>query len=186
MRHYNVTAHTYIDRKFVGTQDAACWACFNQENNFNRKYKTNAQFFFNKVVYIDDFHQEKTKKYQSLLVKTINKITPCKIVKKPNGKRYIRIRLLRSYDQSLIILNFIRNLWHEPEQGYTEKFFEALKKAEHKDALEKLTWANKEACPNVMYSPGHSNVHKKDLLKIKNSKQLLEYKGNDTYMFLTK
>lgn len=186
MRHYDVTAYTYINRKFVGVKEAACWAIFKYSCNFNPSYKTDDKFFHNKVVYIANFDEEETRKYQTLLISTINKITPCRIVKKPNKQKFIRLRLLKSYDQSLIVLNFIRNLWHEPTEGYTSAFFEALSKAKQKDRLERLTWANKEACAkNLLYSPGHSNAHKKELLKVKNSKQLLKYKGNCTYTFLT-
>jgi len=137
-----------------------------------------------KFIYLSDYNQPETLEYQNLIVSVINEITPCKLVNIDNVW-YIKFKLLGTYDQSLILLSFIRNLWYEPKAGYSKKFFESLKVATQEDPLERLTWANKEACDDAGYGYGHSNVHKKSSLKVKKSKQLLEYKGLCTRTFLT-
>lgn len=150
-------------------------------------------------IYIENFQTEKTKSEIDRLVNVINEITPCKVVviKK---KEYIEFKLLETYDQSLILLNFIRNLWHTPGGNvynsakrktelqfpdYTETFFSTFKKSRYKDPLKRLTKANVEACPEKAQSVGHSNVHAKERLKIKSTKDLLSFTGASTLIFLT-
>lgn len=134
---------------------------------------------YNPVI-IGRFRHLSTKKYRKLLVSLINKITPCKI----KGAK-IYYTPIEGYDNNLILLSFIRNLWHEPKAGYTKKFFEALKKSDLKDPLERLTFANKEACEEDNYPAGHCNCHKKSKLKIKSTKDLIGKKLVSTQHFLT-
>jgi hypothetical protein len=132
-------------------------------------------------VFIDKFNHPKTAKYQSLLISLINTITPCSIVTR-DGKKYIKFKLMKTYDQSLVLLNFIRNLWHEPLSGYSVDFFKMLKGAKYKDPLARLMWANKEAVKmnkrQPIYALGHSNVHPFDRLKIKRASMLKRYCGS--------
>ncbi len=144
-----------------------------------------------KDIYISNYDEPETRKYQPLLVNTVNEITPCEFVE-VKDKKYIQFKLLETYDQSLVLLNFVRNLWHSPpipqaKVPYHKVFFETLEKSEHQDPLEKLTYANKEACPdNLLYGAiGHSNVFNKKMLKLKKKDDLLKYKGNSTQVFLT-
>lgn len=137
------------------------------------------------VIYIDQYEYPKTKEYIDLIVKTVNEITPCSIV---DG--YIRVQLLPRYDQSLIILNFIRALWNEKDYyaGYSVAFFKALSIQTEGDALERLLKANKIACEEInvqMENDDHSNCYRAKLLKIKNIKQLYEFEGISTRIFLT-
>lgn len=139
------------------------------------------------IIYIEQFTFPKTSHNIPLLLSLINKITPCEIVK-INDVEYIRYKLIKTYDQNLILLNFIRNLWNAEIKGYNELFFMYLKEgSSYQDPLEILTDANKKACVNICtkYSPGHSNIHLANELKIKNTKQLLGYKGLTTEKFLT-
>jgi hypothetical protein len=156
-------------------------------------------------IYISQFDCPETAKYQDLLIGLINEITPCSF-ETVNGVKYIKYRLmdagaaegifLGQYNKNLILLNFIRNLWHEPpsggglKAGYLARFFTALAKSDekYKDPLQRLTWANKEACEfnktPYKYSPGHSNVHESHTLKIKTTAQLMAFKCNSTGEFL--
>lgn len=149
----------------------ACWGGVQNHWGIEHEY-----------VYIDSFTVAKTSKYQRLLITLINKITPCSIVTRKT-KKYIKFKLMQTYDQSLVLLNFIRNLWHEPLPGYSKDFFEVLRKSKkYKDPLARLTWANKEAVrlnkQQIIYAPGHSNVHPVDKLKIRRASTLKRYKGS--------
>ena len=179
--------------ELIKNTDYACWAGI-------RKLPAGS------FIYIDQYENEETKQYIDLLINTINKITSCKIVE-IDKKEYIEFKLLQTYDQSLVLLNFIRNLWHAPGgtyydyttkaikikyPEYIDKFFHILKETSYKDPLAKLTDANKQACflenpktHNFGFSPGHSNVHKEDTLKIKYSKDLFNFNGLSTMTFLT-
>lgn len=142
---------------------------------------------FNNNIYIFNYDIPETRKYQELLIGTINQITPCAITKK-DGRNFIKYTILETYDQNLILLNFIRNLWHEPHKGYVARFFEnlILSGLEQKDPLARLTWANKQACPqHLVYPPGHSNVYMHKTLRVKEAVALIKYKGYNTYSFLT-
>jgi hypothetical protein len=133
-------------------------------------------------VIIDKFTYASTAKYQRLLISLINEITPCSIITR-KSKKYIKFKLLGTYDKSLVLLNFIRNLWHEPLPGYSKDFFEVLRTSKkYKDPLARLMWANKKAVEmnarKIIYSPGHSNVHPPERLKIKRSYMLKRMKSN--------
>lgn len=136
------------------------------------------------IVYIDQYTYPLTEKYIPLIISLVNKITPCSIV---DG--YIRVQLLSTYDQSLIVLNFIRNLWNQPWsfKNYNEEFFRALAKGRRKDPIARLTAANKVACTNVKATYiGHSNCFAGNTLKIKTTEELLKFKGTEIQTFLTK
>jgi len=142
------------------------------------------------------------------LIELVNEITHCKIIKKTISieeishddiyfKSYLdkellllKFDLLKTYDQNLILLNFIRNYWYSPKDDYSKNFFELLNNKEFckfRDPLKILTNANKEACRlnNVMHSHGHSNTQPHNLLKVKTKQQLLDYAGFSTRSFLT-
>lgn len=142
------------------------------------------------------------------VIELVNKITPCKIIKKTVSveeishdnayfKPYLdkellllKFDLLKTYDQNLILLNFIRNYWYSPKDDYSKNFFELLNNKEFckfRDPLKILTNANKEACRlnSVMNSYGHSNTQPHDRLKVKTKQQLLDYAGFSTASFLT-
>lgn len=140
------------------------------------------------IVYIDKYKEPETEKYIELIIGLVNEITPCSI---QDG--YIKFQLLETYDQSLILLNFIRNLWNktEPLRRYSEEFFEILSKEILEDPLSRMMSANKKACSkaevwgNLSYPPGHSNCHTEETLAIKTVEELLSYKGGSTKQFLT-
>lgn len=175
MRTFSCYFRYYYGDVLRNNELTVCWAGANTPN------------LFGKDIYIRKYTEKKTDKYQDLLIDIINEITPCK--KKTLGEllskeEYIQFRMLSCFNKSLVLLSFIRNLWHEPIAGYTDKFFKALEKSgeKYKDPLERLTWANKEACTDgSMYSPGHSNVHPKEKLLIRKKEDLLK----TTYMSST-
>lgn len=174
MRTYACYLYTMKNDKLTDTTSTACFACVSHH--------------LGKDLYIDRYTEDETKDYIDLIVKTINGVTLCELVT-INNKDYIRIELLNGYNQNLILLNFIRNLWHEPFAGYSLNFFKALEKEQDKDALVRLTTANKKALEikeyNNNYSPGHSNVHKASSLKIKTKEDLLKGEPASTASFLT-
>lgn len=130
-----------------------------------------------KEIFIKNFTCLKTQRNQSLLVKIINQITPCKVVT-INKEKYIKYKLLKYYNNNLVLLNFIRNLWYSPRIGLSSYFFKVLRKL-HKyfpdaDPLEKLTRANKITCGkyHIFYQEHHSNCNSKSDLKLKTKCQL--------------
>lgn len=159
----------------IPASHGACWGMLQGETR-------------ERIIYIGSFDEPETQKYQPLLLGLVNKITLCKLYEHKINKRLIQFQMLSTYDQSLVLLNFIRNLWHQPIPHYTSNFFIALEKSEeyYSDPLERMTWANIRAVQAgvMLYgNVGHSNVHKN--LKVKSTKQLLDYKGNSTQAFLT-
>ena len=185
---YTALYWTMVDGKLIECSNKVCWAGLRYNFNYDLILNANFDKFEFATIYIGDYDRNSTREYQDVLVSTINEITPCQ-KEMIEGKELIKLKLLKTYDQSLIILNFIRNLWYDPLPSYALDFFVALMIANHdmtfKDPLSRLLWANKEACKHAIYSCGHSNVHKPNKLKIKTVPQLLGYMGDDTYRFLT-
>lgn len=192
--------------KLVKNSNSACWAGLRRyevskkpDGNLNYgsgKYVMQEDY---NTIYIDEFEMPRTKDHIDLMVKIVNEITPCELVT-INKKKYIKFKMLKTYDQSLVVLNFVRNLWFEPipfmtgskeynaKVGlYTDTFFETLKKSRFKDPLKKLTRANKVACEKAGAKSyyGHSNFNIASKLNIKETSQLLKYKGESTSGFLT-
>lgn len=147
-------------------------------------------------IYIGDYERKETIVYAVHLINLINKITPCELVTIKN-KKYIKFRLLKTYDQNLLLLNFIRNLWHSGDDaGWGEFdvdnchsiiFFKKLISLRSKDTFTRLTRANKYACieKKIKYCPGHSNLNCGAKLKIKTTEELVNYTGRSTQEFLT-
>lgn len=158
-------------------------ACFAGLTDYKRKL---TDYFENDTVYIKDYKEPETEKYIDLLIENVNKITPCEIVT-IKDINYIKFKLLDTYDQSLIVLNFIRNLWHSPISNYHIDFFTKLSELKDEDGLINLLTANKYACSkqNKDYPMGHSNHHPSDRLVIKSTEELLKYKTSNTTYFLT-
>lgn len=139
-------------------------------------------------IYIKDFRDKLTEKYIPLLTKTISKITFCKLVKR-DGTEYIKFKLLKNYDSSLILLSFVRNLWYSPgayygntdKNVYSQEFFKELAISEYTDPFEMLTSANKVACQKAkLTSLGHSNCHPHASLKIIKKEKFLKSNLNST------
>jgi hypothetical protein len=187
----------YFNKKFVTCSRTACWAMLNYPfywemapNGKPVAYNANSfkidYTFAGRYIYISDYNHPKTIEHQYLLFNIINEITPCRITD-IKGTPYIKFKCLGTYDQSLIVLNFIRNLWHSPFPQYSEKFFEHLRNATQSDPMERLTWANmnavKETSKSAYNSPGHSNIFTG--LRVKTTAQLLAWKGNVISVFLT-
>lgn len=194
LRGYECYVSMYFGKVLKQSESTACWSMMSylgywtgKWDVYNKPLGDREKAFIGKKIYIEQYKCSETEHYVPLLTATINEITPCQVVKIKKTD-YIEYESLATYNQNLILLNFIRNLWHEPvrNKGYSVKFFEALKTATQADPLERLTWANKEACITTTYSPGHSNVHTKASLKIKTSEQLRNYAGQSTADFLTK
>lgn len=165
----------------------ACWSSLNTMSYYSVKP-------IDGHIYIHSYNRNKN--IYSLnnlksVIKLINKITHCELVREIfDGKKqsFIKYKLLKTYDQNLILLNFIRNLWWEQKHYDCKKFFEYLKNNinEDKDPLEILLEANRDASPSINVLKDHSNSINKNHAVIKTSKELLKYKGSTTIGFLTK
>ena len=169
---------------------------------------------FDMNIYIDQYDNDYTRKYQNLLVSIINQITPCSFTE-IEGKKLIKFKTfaapegtynpvsktvnyeknMMTYRKNLILLNFIRNLWYEPGQDYTQKppypythsFFSTLENnSEILDPLQRLTHANQIASQKInspYHSFGHSNASKFAIQK--KTIQLFNSPMKDTHVFLT-
>lgn len=162
-----------------------------KSKSYGDRYDKLSTFGKNQI-YISKYDKfEETKKYIPLLVSTINKITPCKIVKLKSGT-YIKYTFIKgedTYDKNLILLNFIRNLWCSQYTRYSLWFFESLEANKSiEDPIELLTTANKYACNKhnkkhiIYYDVGHSNCISEES-KIKTLKDFEEYTNNSTCRF---
>lgn len=178
MRGYEcVFSYMGNDDKLVEKKRYACWG---QVMRIIKDQETD-------TINIYDFRDKETEEYISFLIKTINKITPCELIITDNKEETIEIKLLKTYDQSLIILNFIRLLWHVPESFDSKAFFKHLVKSTYIDPLKRLTASNIKGCTNIgNYSPGHSNCHNASKLKIKDKEELKNYTYSETITFLTR
>ena len=192
-------SHKLKDGSLNKNVSTACWAVlsryYDREDKFGIKDIDKQE---EDIIYISNFRRTQTEKDIPLLIQLINEISPCELVT-INNIEYIKFQLLKTYDQSLILLNFIRNLWNHPGVSHTEGaqqpflpkyidiFFDELKKSKYQDPLQKLTDANKKACVDYRecsYGLGHSNVHTAKDLIIKDSKSLLQSKISSTRDFL--
>lgn len=173
MRSYQCHIHYYQKGKFKKESNTACFAGVNG-------LLTKAD---DKYIYIDKFKEKGTQCHITRLIELINQITPCELIE-IEKKQYIKVKLLQTYDQSLIVLNFIRNLWYAQPFYRKHMFFKNLYDSEHTDPLEILTAANKSACKRIIFGD-HSNARAQHDLKVKTKDQLLAWKGMSTHHFLT-
>lgn len=184
--------------KLIQHFNTACWG------GLHSFFPPIGEHGFVNTIYISHFDEENTKQYQNLLINTINKITPCKIVltnypifRNENklsldSNRFIKYKLLSTYDKNLFLLNFVRTLWYTRFSSYAPAFFKSLKKTtkEYRDPVVQLTAANVEAIKTIkqidtgfFYDGDHSNIYRKS--KIKTTRQLLNFDGNNLKHFIT-
>jgi len=193
MRGFSCHLYHKEDRGYVQHRRTLCY-------NGIRDYKEGS------TIYISHFHEKETEQYQELITEVVNEITPCRVIERDkvifattydvvkgtytttansiplkfgveNIDKLIEFKLLKTYAQSLVLLSFIRNLWHDPSRGgYSVRFFEILETLEG-DTLERLTTANKEAVKEfqMIYSVGHCNIF--DNLVVRKTEELLKYEG---------
>lgn len=182
MRSYQCHFHAVYNGKKQKSAFYACWGGIAATCFFTGKNSYVADYpFKNQDIWIEQWKQPETEKFAPLLVSIINQITPCEI----EGE-FIKIRLLDTYKRSLLLLNFVRNLWNEPLPTYAAAFFKALQETEEIDPLAKLTYANKVACGEwkSIYPPGHSNVCPPASLKIRMKADLFKEDIITTEKFL--
>lgn len=184
---YTTKYYSLVNDKLVPNTNTSCWAGI-RIYNFRQESID---------IYIEDYEYEETIKYIPLLIKTINKITPCEIVT-IDDRSYIKFRLLNTYDKSLLLLNWIRLLWYSPYCSLYKKdattsinFFESLKKRRDRDYFVRLIKANIDCQKDILevYSNGHSNVvinsdiRKK--LKIKTSEDFNNFTDDSCFAIRT-
>lgn len=184
--------HKIKDNTLEMNINNSCWAGIRYYQKVRGRNYNDIIDNENPIIYIEKYEEEEQKEHVDLLLSIINRITPCKITV-IDDKKYIEYHLIEGYDNNLILLNFIRNLWNEPYHNYSTYFFKYLKSSRYKYPLAKLTDANIKACKQVevdgnkifRYGPGHSNVNQPDKMVIKNTKDLIGVKFNCTTTFLT-
>lgn len=182
MRNFNVCS-AFVNENNGGMRNKRSNACFSHIQSYmNPNNPTPYMLIF-------DFRDKATEKYIPVLVKTMNEITPCSLVTIDNVE-YIKFKLFGTYDQSLVLLNFIRNLWNVPGActlNYNITFFETLKKSRYKDPFKRLTKANMVACKLYYQSKGtvgHSNCHGSGFLVIRDLNHLMKNKFGSTRSYL--
>lgn len=180
MRNYDCYFAAKIKNRWEKIERYACWAGINAYGS-------------SLTLKIDEWKDKSTKKYAKLLTSVINEITPCKI-----SRGYIHYTLIENgirynyYDRNLILLNFIRYLWHN--YGDSVVFFKALEESKEEDPFRRLSEANLKN--NIFYkeeearrgnlwiypNPGHSNIdtRQKSLISLET---FLNYTGNCTGFF---
>lgn len=171
--------------KLVKNNNSACWASIN-----NTPY-VNKDTVIGGTIYIDNFENKAIVSEEQIirLVNLINKITPCKMVR-IKRTRYIKYKMLKTYDQNLILLNFIRQLWYDCNTLFdTKSFFAELKKTRKKKDVDPLYFIMDIFRKYVLYdkenyTSGHSNFIKGIVPKTKDD--LLKYNGNSVALFLIK
>jgi len=154
MRNYSCYYGKYVNKKVIKSNSSACWASIDRDG-----------FEYVQNLYIYKFEEpDITYEQIKLLVSIVNQITPCSIVTHKKIK-YIKYRKIKGYIKNLIILNFIRALWHETGGILSSQLFlNSLKnpKVIYEDPLEKLLYSYKESFINVN-SPynvfDHNNFH---------------------------
>lgn len=177
MRGYECYASVLVDGVLRQCGCTACWALVNRAYWLDEKGSyTPSRQLTNEDIYIFQFRDPATERHLSLLVGIINEMTSCALVT-VGDREYLRFRTLHHYEASLVLLNFIRNLWHEPVtcKGYADRFFDFLGRSHevYGDPLQRLTWANREACPEELpYSPGHSPCHARRWCQVRHSDDL--------------
>jgi len=189
-----------------------CYIHHKSKKGFIRHYNTSCYgsiryYEPESTIYISGYDQRRTRKYQKLLIGLINEITPCELVTTKRkvynrsysgddrlvktsalfNTKFISFKLLGTYNQSLVLLNFVRNLWYSSPDvhNYSVKFFKTLEKLDEKEPLRRLTKANIEACKKFgsLYGGDHCNVHIG--LKVRTVSGLLKYDGRSVGHFLT-
>lgn len=198
MRDYGCTYKQYVkDGRFLRNGNGVCWAGINNmyfviDGDYWPKteigsmkyipFKERSEFLKDDYIYIEKYKQPEISWTEiRKLCKIINEITPCILDYK---KRWIKYKLLpQSYNHNLILLNFIRNCWHESSGGLARIFFDNLD-SDLEDPLAKLTYANKIVSEkfNSAFSPGHSNINPG--AKVKNLTEFLNTEINSTRGFL--
>jgi hypothetical protein len=170
MRSYNCYYSQSLDlKKKTVNNNSACWAGM---RILSPKY---GQYY----LHINKFREKETEKYIDLLLSTINKITPCYI----KDDEIIFKTYKGTYDQNLILLNFIRNLWCEQNnyKEYNQIFFKTLEEYKDvKDPMCLLSFANIQKTYN--YPPGHSNILGSKG-KVKTLAEFEKYTGSVTVNF---
>lgn len=193
MRDYGcVYYHLDKDNNLVKNNNISCWKgidksyTFSMHANINGKYQKIDLLKSKKdYIYITNYIQpEVTDQQRKRLLYLINKITSCKFIKIKNVV-YIEYKMIEGYDNNLILLNFIRNLWCIGDKGFDYKgFFNSIlnPKPRNQDVLIYIMNCFKN---NIITPPNyqdHSNIICNIIPKTKD--ELLSYKGKSTKEFL--
>lgn len=143
--------------------NSACWAYLNYFSENYWQKELNVSFKRNPdIIYISDYiEKDLEEKYRKQLIYILNKITPCKEIIY-NGINYLAVRLIHHdwYDNNLVILNWVRGLWHEQSTLDVNKFYTMIMKyKDEDDPLYFLMNCNKECYNLNKYGQfDHSNV----------------------------
>lgn len=177
MRSYGCTYYAKINGEFILNTNQACWAGIDKI----MYWKINNYKLLPKVIYIADFQDYIKEDYINKMIYIINKITPCRIINYKN-KKYIAYRFIKDatwYNNNLVVLNWIRGLWHH-QRGLkdVEEFYQDIMKYDdNEDPLYFLMSCNKKHYDGKSYGLDHSNFCKN--IVPKNKSILFEAKATD-------
>lgn len=196
--------HLDKNNKLVKNQNNSCWAGLKEKfyyfkpanvepiSSHNKNVEIDLKPGFERIIFINKYKDNSgkvTEKDQKRIVYLINKITPCSIVL-INGKNYIKYALLKNHYSNLLLLNFIRTLWHYP--NCTKKFnidqyyIDINKRIPNKmDVLSFMLKCVKDNISEIVNYEGDHNFIYNDI-KIKTKQQLLDYIGQSMEYFLKK
>lgn len=205
MREYNTyDCYYYIDignKELVRIRNTACWAGINGVNKYyytsnteKDKWGSPETKLYNKPIehlYVSAFRSTKNSLANTkALVNLINNITECKIVTIKKQK-YIKYKLINKghYYSNLLLLNFLRMVWYEPNYFNYKQFFKDIRKKDVKinDSLYFLMDMTRiNVLPRTRDYGSYLNhsLITPDIVP-KNSKLLFEYKGDRMDDFLT-
>lgn len=189
MRSFNCDYyHLNKDNKLCKNANKSCWASINNYITVDNDKRITITLLESKKdhIYIDNYIEPQiTDEQRKRLIYLINKITPCKFVN-IEGKVYIEYKKIKGYDNNLILLNFIRNLWCVGHSGFNYKgFFNDLlkRKLRNQDYLVFIMTHFKNNIVDPPAYQDHSNIIGNIIPKTK--EELLSYTGYSTKEFLT-
>ena len=139
----NYGCHYYRKKKsgkLKQNSNEACWAGLCRQRSWDTKTMP-------KEIFIKKFHHRDIRDIKKLL-SILNIITPCEIVRRLDGKKYIKYTLVKysakeedasMYASNILLLNFVRMCWYKPDRCNLDKFFKLLYEyKEGEDPLEFL------------------------------------------------
>lgn len=111
-------------KKMIWNSNTACWRGLDRGYGDGKPWSIPSPDKKNKgFIFIKDFKEgEISDKSREELIRLINKITYCKIVKIKRTE-FIKYKLLGYYYSDLLLLNMIRMMWYSVQSFDQDKFF---------------------------------------------------------------
>jgi len=175
------------------SSNEACWAGISDRIAYTpcKSKLVNKDLYDTNYIYIKNYIQPEVSEIdRNRIVYLINKIVECSYIVIDDVK-YIKVKLLDNYDSNLIFLNIIRMFWYHPGYFNIAQYYKDIHKrrSKNEDSLSFLLKCIKDNVSdtknklNGYESYGdHSIIYEN--IKIKTTKDLLNYQGYSTKLFL--